>query len=272
MIRIGVNNFLDLKDTGTGEPVLVVPLKCWLADDLAPLAETHRVVFYDPRGRGGSTAKDPDELGFDHDVEDLETLRLNLGLNRISILGWGYYSLVAAGYASRHPEHLDGVIMVGTPGITATWWPQAIGSLQERLDMPALEAMKTDQPELENEAYCRQWNQIMLRGYFADPKNLAEMKSNPCRHKNEFPSNLSRSVGAVFSSLGDWDLSGEWESVTVPTLVMHGEEDWNPVASAEAWVPANPNATLVTVEDAGNMPWLENPRFFERIEAFLGSL
>ena len=44
---------------GDGPVTIVIPAACLLLEDLRPLVKDHRLIFYDPRGRGQSD-RDPD--------------------------------------------------------------------------------------------------------------------------------------------------------------------------------------------------------------------
>jgi 3-oxoadipate enol-lactonase len=63
-------------------------------------------------------------------------------------------------------------------------------------------------------------------------------------------------------------------SITVPTLVVVGDEDvLTPPSESEAMVAALPHATLVRIAGAGHLANLEQAQAFEAsIEDFLGTL
>ena len=61
------------------------------------------------------------------------------------------------------------------------------------------------------------------------------------------------------------------ESVAVPVLTIHGCRDRSaPHTGGGEWVRRLADARLVSVEDAGHMPWIEAPEaVLGAIEAFL---
>jgi pimeloyl-ACP methyl ester carboxylesterase len=70
------------------------------------------------------------------------------------------------------------------------------------------------------------------------------------------------------------DSTPQLASITVPTLVVVGEEDvLTPPADSEAMVAAIPNATLVRIAGAGHLANLEQGQAFEAsVDDFLSSL
>src|SRR5512141_2750598 len=79
-----------------------------LAADLEPLTRKHRLVYYDQRGGGRSTLPgDTKLLTIDHHVEDLESLRRHLGIEKMTILAHSFGPAIAALYAIKYPQHVD---------------------------------------------------------------------------------------------------------------------------------------------------------------------
>ena len=71
-------------------------------------------------------------------------------------------------------------------------------------------------------------------------------------------------------SLGDWNLLPSLGVIRAPVLVIHGAADPIPVESSEAWARALPNARLLLIQGAGDIPQVEQPElFFSAIETFL---
>jgi len=69
----------------------------------------------------------------------------------------------------------------------------------------------------------------------------------------------------------DYDLTapGLLDSVSVPTLIVHGRQDPIPLASSEAAAKAM-RATLVVIERSGHVPYVEQPdALFSAVRAFL---
>jgi pimeloyl-ACP methyl ester carboxylesterase len=93
---------------GDGADTVIVPLASYTAADLTPLAQNRRLIFYDPRGRGGSDSdSNPAHNWNDYELADLETLRRHFNLESISLIGWSYLGalsrstpwLIQSGYA-----------------------------------------------------------------------------------------------------------------------------------------------------------------------------
>ena len=101
---------LYFRTVGEGEAV-VIPLVSW-SEEFDVLAKGHRVIFYDPRNRGQSTAVEPKRVSFQNDMRDLEAVRRHLGLEKISLIGWSYFGGVVARYAMEFPERIRHLVMV----------------------------------------------------------------------------------------------------------------------------------------------------------------
>jgi proline iminopeptidase len=106
-------------DTGKGSPVIVIHGgpgmdHATLAADLLPLAQHHRVIYYDQRGGGRSTLPaDPALLTIDHHVRDLEALRQHLGLEKVTLVAHSFGPAIAGLYAIGHPERVERMIFIG---------------------------------------------------------------------------------------------------------------------------------------------------------------
>jgi len=76
------------------------------------LKDVARIIYYDQRGTGKSSY---DNTGATYTVkqavEDLESLRKALKIDRWAVCGWSYGGLLAQCYALTYPEHCTGLIL-----------------------------------------------------------------------------------------------------------------------------------------------------------------
>ncbi|WP_232320615.1 alpha/beta fold hydrolase [Herbidospora daliensis] len=145
---------LSFRVTGQGDPLVVLPggpmQDAAYLGDLGGLPAHRRLVTLDLRGTGNSAAPaDPATYRCDHQVADVEALRLHLGLDRIDLLAHSAGANLAVLYAAAHPESVGSLVLV-TPslfavGLDATgedrlavarlragepWYPEAIEALE----------------------------------------------------------------------------------------------------------------------------------------------
>jgi proline iminopeptidase len=116
--------------------------------------------------------------------------------------------------------------------------------------------------ERDPDAYRQRTFELSVAGYFADPTAAHDL--TPFRV-------TGRVQQSVWDSLGDFDLlaPGGLDSVSVPTLIVHGRQDPIPLASSQAAAHVL-NATLVIVDDSGHVPYVEQPGpLFAAIRKFL---
>jgi len=70
-------------------------------------------------------------------------------------------------------------------------------------------------------------------------------------------------------SLLDYDLFPKLSSLRIPTLIISGDHEFIPVATAEHITQAIPNAHMVTLKDCGHFSYLECPAAVrEQIDVF----
>ena len=82
---------------------------------LLPLARTHRLIFIDERGSGRSERlQDASQYTVEGDVEDIEAVRVALGLGKISLLGHSCGGVLAEAYALKYQQHLSHLILNST--------------------------------------------------------------------------------------------------------------------------------------------------------------
>lgn len=74
------------------------------------------VVVYEQLGAGRSSRPDDSrDYGVDRDVTDLEAIRQQLEVPRLTLVGWSYGGALAASYLAAHPEHVAAMVLI-SPG------------------------------------------------------------------------------------------------------------------------------------------------------------
>jgi proline iminopeptidase len=248
----------------------------YLADDLLPLAARHTLVLYDQRGAGRSTlVRDSAALAGERFAEDLEAVRRHFGLARVTLLGHSWGAAVAALYAIRHPERVEGLLLVGAVPPTRAGLAQAFAGIGARRDSAGTRRLREARAawlaEPGDAAACRAYYTEWFHPFFPDPSMLRRTRGDFCAGTPEALRNKVASVDRfTFASLGDYDWRPALRGVTARTLVLQGTADVFPPSSARAWAAAMPDARMLLLDGVGHFPYLEAPdRFGAAVDAFL---
>ena len=78
------------------------------------LRDVAQLVYIDHRGSGRSDPCDLVTNTMDQNIDDVESLRTYLGLDKVVVLGSSYGGMVAQGYALRYPEASARLILCST--------------------------------------------------------------------------------------------------------------------------------------------------------------
>lgn len=215
------------------------------------LSDCFQLVFVDLRGSGRSTGNFAD-ITFDLLAEDLEAIRMDLGVERVAILGHSILSILAIEYGRRRPASVSHVITAGAPPRGDMAWVAA--KSKEFFEADASEERKqilsdnlARMPQLVAQTPMR-----FFDARFDAAPLLAEAVYNP----------------AVFAHLlgpltHDWDVSAGSDSLRVPIFLAHGRYDY--VVPYHLWdgiVETLPDATFRLFERSGHQPFFEEPDEF----------
>jgi pimeloyl-ACP methyl ester carboxylesterase len=259
---------------GHGSRWLIVP-GGRITGDLSALFDTHRVVGYDPRGRGKSTAvSETLSIGLEEDLADLDALRRHLGVERASLLGISYFGGLVALYASRHAGHVDRVVMLGPIAPTARQFAERADGgeapVESEADRRVRQLREGGVDTVDPVRFCRASQLATAEDLFCDPARI-RVDPSLCELPNERPAGVAAWATRLFSALGDWDFRPDAARVRAPILVVQGAADRiTPPAGGRAWVAAAPEARLLWLPDTGHVPWRERPEtVIPAVEDFL---
>jgi proline iminopeptidase len=85
----------------------------WLEKFSGEMLEKHfKMIYLDQRGVCRSTSPADSNYTMDRMVKDFEEVRVALGIDRWLTLGHSFGGILQMGYAERHPEVLEGMIMI----------------------------------------------------------------------------------------------------------------------------------------------------------------
>ena len=240
----------------------------YLLPELDRLADAMRLVYYDQRGRGRSApGVAPADVTMESEVADVDTVRQALGLEEVAVLGHSWGGVLAMEYAARHPDHVSHLILMNTApasredSIEFRDWLEAH---RPRADAEEMEAVRT------SEAYERGDRDAEVRYYRAHFRmaigDHTQLERVVGRLRAHFTSETVLLARAIEQRLYDetwgverYDPVARLRPHRVPTLVVHGDRDFVPVALAERIAGRLPLATLVVVPECGHFAYLERP-------------
>ena len=218
-----------------------------------------RVVSYDPRGVGHSAVDAKTPIGYAESLADLEALRVQLGVEKLHLLGHSFGGGLAMAYAVAHPEHVASLLLVG-PVMPAPTSRAAIGkSIGARFAELTRQGILPDPlPSVPADA----WHSV-LPAYFSNPRmTLPEVLMTTAPEPRVFREVSARGV----------DLRPQLATLEVPVLLVFGTDDLLGKEAAEitraAFVKAQPK--LVYLEACGHFPWFECPEpFYAAVTPFV---
>jgi len=246
----------------------------YLLPQMLALADDRELVFYDQRGGGRSKTDDRAPITWRTHVDDLDQVVSELELVNPTIVGYSWGGLLAMLYAiesaaGRTQSRPRRLVLIDPAPVTRRFretFESDFSRRQSSLEVTRLreELSVSGLREKDADAYRHRTFELSVAGYFADPRAARDL--TPFRV-------TGRVQASVWQSLGDYDLTtpGLLDSVSVPTLIVHGRQDPIPLASSEAAAKAM-HARLVVLDGSGHVPYVEQPQpLFDAIRAFLAS-
>lgn len=235
----------------------------------------YRVVTYDQLGCGASDKPEDKSLWtITRYVEEVETVRLALGLGRLNLLGHSWGGWLAIEYALTYPESLKTVILENTCGdmphliseldrLREALGPETVAMMQRHeaegsLDHPEYEAAITI---LNHRHVCRvdSWPDSLHRSLDDWNMNVYGTMQGP----NEF---------LYVGNLKDWNRIPEMHRITHPSLITVGMHDELGPACAMRMQQAMPDAKLRVFKNSSHTPFYEEPDvYFQELQGFLSA-
>ncbi|MFJ7203510.1 alpha/beta fold hydrolase [Streptomyces sp. NPDC098789] len=261
---------------GRGEPLICLPGGAMRASvylgDLGGLAANRRLVLLDLRGTGDSEVPaDGATYRVDHQVADVEALRVHLGLERMDVLAHSAGGNLAQLYAAAHPERLRALVLV-----TPTAWALGVPVTPElRLEAARLRAGREPYDaaiaayrtildggggeaewELAVPLFYGRWNERARAHAAANADQQNEEAAHAYAAPEAFDPPATRTA---------------LQEVTADVLVLAGEFDGNPRPEPAARIAALfPHGVRDVQPGAGHFPWMDDaPWFAARVERFL---
>lgn len=191
-----------------------------------PLGEYAQVLYWDHRGQGRSARGDINKYTIDENVEDLEALRIHLGIKQIVSVGTSYGGMVAMAHAARYPNSVAKLLLI----VTAAHY-----GFNKRAQEIIAERGSDEEKEITRQLWAGELTtEEKMREYFRKTWGLYSTTFDDSkRAKNEealarailSPDALNRAF-APGGFLLTYDLRPELKKITAPTLVLAGRHDW----------------------------------------------
>ncbi|ABC62566.1 alpha/beta fold hydrolase [Erythrobacter litoralis] len=262
---------LHLRDEGPRDAMPIVLLHGSNADmsTWQPWAEAlrndYRVIRFDQIGHGLTGAAFDEDYSGDRFIESVHLVADRLDLDRFVLAGNSMGGGIAMGFAMRHPERLSGLVLVDAGG--APIRREGGGNLAFTLaQMPVVGNVMSAM--LPRSIVERSLKQSVSKTEIVDDA-MVDRYFDMAR----YPGNRA-ATRARFSQERVPFEAEQVARVTVPTLVMWGEEDSLIPYTAAGWFMEHlPNATLANYPGIGHLPQEEAPeRSVADLKAWLAGI
>ena len=245
-------------------------------DPLAELSQDRPVIFLDQLGCGRSDRHtDTSLMTVEKHVEQLEQVRLALGLEEFYLYGHSWGTMLGMDYYLKHPERVKGLILASPAISTALWMKDAeqlIATLPDSIQRAIhtnVERGTFDAPAYQ-QALLYYYQRFVARKLPWGPtldSTFAAM--NPTVYEFMWGPSEFTATG----NLKSYDRTDQLKEVDVPTLFICGEYDEARPETTRYYQSLVPDGTLAVIEEAAHLTMHDNPgRDVEEINAFLNNI
>lgn len=237
---------------------------------LKPLEEKFSMVYYDSRGTGKSqipekiTEYRPKNL-----VEEIEALRVKLGVKKIWLFGHSDQSAIALQYAVEYPKNVAGLILSGT---------SLVGTQSESFARRKIAENKRSHESQWFKEVIQNWD-YMITHHTNFDKNGNNISDAPLKWWT-YDEESFRKVRPIVQEITKagrrkpidnkfyvetpdernqyLDIQKNFKNLKTKILIINGKYDTNnPIKFTKELHQQLPNSKLVLIDKAGHFPWIE---------------
>jgi len=268
---------------GTGEPVVIAgggPGKghAHYHPWFSALAERFEVVYFDYIGTGRSDRlANRGDYSIRRYADQIEAVRLCLGVQRIAVIGVSFGGMPALDYAQRHPGAVKRLVLSNAQISARTWQERNIDVVNEALRVHFPERWRTLTAMRDRGVRSLDAHYQELFAELLEHLEWSEAQ-HPQLEGDDFNAPNLEVYAGIVGEDPEWEVTGTMAGfepdlalVSAPALVVTGRWDrMTTPAFAQELAPRLPDAELAVIEHSAHRPWAERPRdYFERVASFL---
>ncbi|MGR3779583.1 alpha/beta fold hydrolase [Bacillus paramycoides] len=221
---------------------------------MVPLSKKFKLIFYDQRGCGKSDLSEKKQYSMKNEIENLETLRIQLGLEKMNLFGESWGSMLALLYATTYPERVNKILLTAAIGITSKGLERFSQELEKRLaedDKIKLSELREMLKTGESSIY-----DIL---HILDPYYVFSQETLKQKEKNTFSHEVNKAIGMDMGN--NYDVTENLHKISnIPILIAQGSHDiLTPSIIKELFSGHIPHLQLIEIEECGHWTVVEQP-------------
>ena len=253
---------LYYEECGSGTPIIFVheyagDHRAW-ETQMRHFGQRYRAITYAARGYPPSDV--PDDVSFYSQAraaDDIAAVLTGLGIAKAHVVGLSMGGFATLHFGFRHPEKALSLTVAGC-GYGAEKGAQD----KFRAEVDAVAAF-IDKEGIRVFAEKYAYGPTRVQFENKDPRGFAEFKQQLSEHSAIGARNTQLGVQKERPSL--YDLVDRMKTLTVPTLVLTGDEDWPCLQPALLMKQTIPSAALSVMPNCGHTINIEDPDQFNRL-------
>ncbi len=253
---------LYYEEAGTGIPVIFVheyagDFRSW-EPQLRHFARRYRAIAYNARGYPPSDVPaDVTAYSQARAADDIAAVLDHLKIDRAHVVGLSMGGFATLHFGFRHPARARSLTVAGCG------YGAEKGQREKfRAEAEAIAAF-IDQNSMVTFAAKYAYGPTRVQFENKDPRGFAEFKRQLSEHSGPGARNTQLGVQRERPSL--YDLIEDMKRLTLPTLVVTGDEDWPCLQPGLLMKQTIPSSALVVMPNCGHTINIEDPDEFNRI-------
>ena len=252
---------LYYEDSGSGTPIVFVhefagDYRSW-EPQVRYFARGYRCITYNARGYPPSDVPaEAARYSQDRARDDIRAVLDALKIDKAHIVGLSMGGFAALHFGFTYPQRARSLVVAGCG------YGAAPNQRQQFAEEAEAAARRFEEASMVKAAEAYALGPTRVQFQNKDPRGWKEFVDQLTEHSREGAARTMRGVQKQRPSL--FDLVDKMKTITAPTLVMTGDEDWPCLEPGLLMKRTIPTAALVVMPNAGHTINLEEPAAFNQ--------
>jgi pimeloyl-ACP methyl ester carboxylesterase len=252
---------LYYEETGSGLPIVFVHEFAGDCRAYEPqvryFSRHYRCVAFNARGYPPSDVpQDPERYSQDRARDDIRAVLDALAIDKAHVVGLSMGGFATLHFGFTYPERARSLVVAGCG------YGAEPGQRQKFQEESEAWAKRFDTLSMQEAAASYALAPTRVQFQNKDPRGWREFAEQLAEHSNEGAARTQRGVQKRRPSL--FELVDKMKTITAPTLIMTGDEDWPCLEPGILMKRTIPTAALVVMANAGHAINLEEPALFNQ--------